>query len=249
MLRRAADAIARARHLTAFSGAGISVESGIPPFRGPGGVWEKYDPEILDLDFFTAHPEPSWAAIHALFTSFLGTADRPPVAPNAAHRVLAKWEAEGRLHCTVTQNIDGLHAAAGSRKLVEYHGHCRTMTCLSCGARVPLDPAAAAAGVPRCGCGGVFKPDFVFFGEGIPAEAAREAEKAARLTDCMVLVGTSGAVYPAAAIPPAAKARGATIVEVNPEPTPYTERITDIFLPMKAAEAFTRLDALVHGES
>ncbi|MBP5786492.1 MAG: RNA polymerase subunit sigma, partial [Kiritimatiellae bacterium] len=185
LLEQAAGAIGQARHLTAFSGAGISVESGIPPFRGPGGVWEKYDPEILDLDFFVRHPETSWAAIHALFTSFLGTDGRPPVAPNAAHRVLAKWEAEGRLQCTITQNFDGLHAAAGSRKLVEYHGHCRTMTCLSCGLRVPLDPSAAAAGEPRCACGGVDKPDLVFFGDGSPFEASREAERAARLTDCL----------------------------------------------------------------
>ena len=246
LLRRAAEAIRGARHLTAFSGAGISVESGIPPFRGLGGVWEKYDPDILDLDFFVANPAESWAAIKALFTAFLGDGTRPAVAPNAAHRVLAKWEAEGRLQCTITQNIDGLHAAAGSRKLVEYHGHCRSMTCLACGRRAKLDAAAVAgAAVPRCVCGGLYKPDFVFFGEGIPEAAVREADRAARLTDCMVLVGTSGVVYPAAAIPPAAKSRGATIIEVNPERTPYTDRITDIFLPMKAGEAFTRLAELV----
>ena len=246
LLARAAKAIREAKWLTAFSGAGISVESGIPPFRGPGGVWEKYDPEVLDLGFFVEHPQASWAAIHALFTSFLGDGTRPPVAPNAAHRVLAKWEAQGRLQCTVTQNIDGLHAAAGSKKLVEYHGHCRTMTCLNCGRRVPLDATTAAAPVPRCPCGGVYKPDFVFFGEDIPEDAALTASRAAAKTDCMVLVGTSGVVYPAAAIPPAAHARGAFIIEVNPEPTAYTDRVTDLFLPMKAGEAFTALDRLVN---
>ena len=247
LLERAAEAIAASRHLTAFTGAGISVESGIPPFRGPGGVWETYDPEVLDIEFFLAHPDESWKAIRALFTSFLGTGGRPPVRPNPAHEILAKWEARGLLHCTVTQNIDGLHAAAGSRELVEYHGHCRTMTCLACGNRVPLNAETVAPKVPLCRCGGLFKPDFIFFGEGIPPEASSRAAKEAMLTDCMVLVGTSGAVYPAAGVPVDAKRRGAFIIEVNPVPTPFTDRITDVFLPMKAAAAFLALDALLAG--
>jgi NAD-dependent deacetylase len=244
-LRRAAEAIAGAGWLTAFSGAGISVESGIPPFRGANGVWEKYDPQILDLDYFAAHPERSWPAIREMFTAFLGTDGRTPVKPNRAHEVLARWEREGRLQCTITQNIDGLHAAAGSRKLVEFHGHCRTMTCLDCGRQLPLREETVRDTVPRCTCGGLFKPDFVFFGEGIPSHAMEEAEKAAARTDCMVLVGTSGVVYPAAAMPVLAKRNGATIVEINPEPSDYTARITDIFLPMKAGEAFARLEELV----
>ncbi len=245
LLRAAAKLIASSRYLTAFSGAGISVESGIPPFRGPGGVWEKYDPEILDLDYFRAHPEKSWPAIRDLFTVFLGTGDRPPVRPNRAHDVLAAWERQGRLKCTITQNIDGLHAAAGSRSLVEFHGHCRTMTCLDCGRQLPLTAETVRDPVPRCSCGGLFKPDFVFFGEGIPAAAMEDAERAALHTDCMILVGTSGVVYPAAAIPPLAKRHGATIIEINPVPSDYTPRITDLFLPLKAAPAFDRLAALL----
>lgn len=240
-IRAAAKAIAGAGWLTAFSGAGISVESGIPPFRGANGVWNRYDPEILDLDYFCAHPERSWPAIREMFTAFLGTDGRTPVKPNRAHEVLAQWEREGRLQCTITQNIDGLHAAAGSRKLVEFHGHCRTMTCLDCGRQLPLNEETVREEVPRCECGGLFKPDFVFFGEGIPPHAMEEAEKASARTDCMVLVGTSGVVYPAAALPPLAKRGGAKIVEINPEPSGYTERITDVFIPMKAGEAFERL--------
>jgi NAD-dependent deacetylase len=245
ILRPAADKIRTAKQLTAFSGAGISVESGIPPFRGENGIWNKYDPSILDLEIFLRHPERSWPVIREMFTSFLGTDGRMPVQPNAAHRVLAKWEAEGRLRTLITQNIDGLHAAAGSRNLVEFHGHCRSLTCLQCGRGLPLNEETTAAVVPRCTCGGLLKPDFVFFGEGIPPEALADADEAARRTDCMVLVGTSGVVYPAASVPVLAKGCGATIIEVNPEPSDYTDQITDLFIPMKAGAAFERLDAAV----
>ncbi len=247
-LQKAADAIASARHLTAFTGAGISVESGIPPFRGPGGVWEKYDPDILDLDVFIRHPDRSWPAIRALFTSFLGTGGRSAAQPNKAHQVLAQWEKDGRLKCTITQNIDGLHAAAGCHELVEYHGHCRTLTCLSCEKRFPLvETLPPPPAIPTCPvCGGLLKPDFIFFGEGIPYEAMERGEREARLTDCMVLVGTSGVVHPAAGIPPAAKYHGATLIEINPRPSPFTEQgLTDIFLPLGAVDAFTRLEPMV----
>ena len=112
IFERAAEKIRTAKHLTAFSGAGISVESGIPPFRGRDGVWNKVDPSTLELGTFMHAPERSWPVIRAMFTCFLGSDGRPPVQPNPAHRVLAKWEAEGRLKAVITQNIDGLHAAA-----------------------------------------------------------------------------------------------------------------------------------------
>lgn len=247
-LAAAARAISAARHLTAFTGAGISVESGIPPFRGPGGVWESYDPDILDLDVFTRRPQDSWPAIRTLFTAFLGTGGRPAAQPNLAHRTLARWEAEGRLACTVTQNIDGLHAAAGSTELVEYHGHCRTLTCLACSRTFPLHEALPPEpALPVCPlCGGLLKPDFIFFGENIPLAAMERADREAAATDCMVLVGTSGVVYPAAAVPPAARRHGATIIEINPGPTAYTQHgVTDIFLPLGAVEAFEKLAPLV----
>lgn len=246
IFEQAAAKIRAAHYLTAFSGAGISVESGIPPFRGEGGIWNKYDPEILDLDVFMRDPARSWLVIRELFTCFLGSDGRPPVPPGAAHRILATWEERGRLKKTITQNIDGLHAAAGSRHLVEYHGHCRSLTCLQCGRTLPLNAETTRAAIPRCPCGGLLKPDFVFFGERIPPEAAADAEEAALRTDCMILVGTSGVVYPAAALPKLAKRAGAAIIEINPEPTEYTERITDWFIPLKAGDAFARLDAEVN---
>ena len=242
IIQEAAEKIRGAKYLTAFSGAGISVESGIPPFRGQGGIWNKYDPSVLDLDLFMRNPERSWPVIKEMFTCFLGSNGRPAVQPNAAHRILAKWEAEGRLKMLITQNIDGLHAAAGSRNLVAYHGHCRSLMCLQCGRSLPLDAESTRAAVPRCPCGGLLKPDFVFFGEGIPPEAAADAEEAAMRSDCMILVGTSGVVYPAAYVPRTAKRSGATIIEVNPEPSEYTDRITDLFIPLRAGEAMTLLD-------
>ena len=245
ILHEAAEKIRAAKYLTAFCGAGISVESGIPPFRGEGGIWNKYDPATLDLDRFMRNPERSWPVIKEMFTCFLGADGRPPVQPNAAHRVLAKWEAEGRLKTVITQNIDGLHTAAGSRNVVEFHGHCRSLTCLQCGRQLPLSAETTQAPVPRCPCGGLLKPDFVFFGEGIPPEALADSDDAARRTDCMILIGTSGVVYPAASVPVLAKRCGAVIIEVNPEPSDYTDRLTDLFLPLKAGTALSRLEALV----
>ncbi|HOD99983.1 MAG TPA: NAD-dependent deacylase [Kiritimatiellia bacterium] len=246
LLQQAAEQIATARHLTAFTGAGISVESGIPPFRGPGGIWNKYDPEVLDLHFFQRDPEQSWAAIREMFTCFLGTADQTPVLPNAAHQVLGEWEAAGVLKVVITQNIDGLHAAAGSRNLVEYHGHCRSMTCLDCAKELPLDHTTTRETVPRCDCGGLLKPDFIFFGEGIPSDMVERSEAAARQTDCMLLVGTSGAVYPAAFLPVLAKRLGAFIIEINPEPTEFTSGVTDLHLPLPAGAALMELNTQVN---
>ena len=221
VLLQAAERIRQAKYLTAFSGAGISVESGIPPFRGPGGIWNKYDPAILDLDVFIRQPERAWPAIKEMFLGFLSTEGEGGVQPNVAHNVLAKWEAAGRLKAVITQNIDGLHVAAGSRDVVEYHGHCRSLVCLDCGARLPLNEETTQAPVQRCSCGGLLKPDFVFFGEGIPPEAM------------------------AAALPMLAKQNGATIIEVNPGRSDYTASIVDIFIPLKAGEAFERLEQLV----
>ncbi len=237
-IQRAAAAIASSRRLVAFTGAGISVESGIPPFRGPGGLWESYDPSILDIGTFYRESAESWKAIKELFYDHWGAC-----LPNDAHRILADWERRGILRFTVTQNIDDLHARAGSRALSEYHGALRELVCRRCGRRAEARSVSLERLPPRCpDCGGVFKPDFVFFGEGIPEAAASSAEEAVLSCDCLLLVGTSGEVYPAAALPPAAKRRGATIIEVNPRPSAYTASIVDHFLPFGACEGLRKLD-------
>jgi NAD-dependent deacetylase len=173
--------------------------------------------------------------------------------PNKAHEVLAAWERDGwpsgagpdgrgRLHVLITQNIDNLHYTAGSRNIVEFHGNSRLLVCLSCRARVEAHPDLLKDLPPRCSCGGIYKPDFIFFGEGIPADAHARSQEAAGRTDVMLVVGSTGEVYPAALVPRRASEAGAKIIEINPEPSEFTGSITDIHIPLKAGEAFGLLE-------
>lgn len=228
----AAEVISGSSYLVAFTGAGISVESGIPPFRGPDGIWNRYDPRSLELEYFDAHPEDSWIVIKEIFYDFFGSAE-----PNQAHLILAQWQNRGVLKSLITQNIDDLHTRAGSPDVIEYHGNSRLLRCLACRARHPAVPTLLERLPPACPvCGGLLKPDFVFFGEGIPAEAAYAAEYAAENADAMILIGTTGEVYPAAMLPERAKANGAAVIEINPNRSNYTGPITDIFLKTGAVE-------------
>jgi NAD-dependent deacetylase len=244
----AVSLIRSAKYLTAFTGAGISVESGIPPFRGPGGLWGKYDAETLQIDYFLADPARAWPTIKEIFYDNFGKA-----RPNKAHQVLARLEVEGwpqdgaaggraRLQFLITQNIDNLHYTAGNRNIAEFHGNSRLLLCLSCGKRVEATPALLEKLPPRCICGGVYKPDFIFFGEGIPPEAHARSQRAARQTDVMLVVGSTGEVYPAAMVPQRAHESGAKIIEINPEESEFTGSITDIHIPLKAGEAFTLIE-------
>ncbi len=247
MPQQAADRISKAvrlirsaKYLTAFTGAGISAESGIPPFRGPGGLWGKYDPRTLELDYFLSHPADAWPIIREIFYDNFGKAK-----PNKAHEVLAALEARGagpnglgKLMCLITQNIDNLHYVAGNRNIVEFHGNSRLLVCLSCGRRVEARAELLKTLPPRCACGGIYKPDFIFFGEGIPPQAHARAREAASLTDVMLVIGSTGEVYPAALVPRWAKDANATIIEVNPGVSEFTHTITDIHIPLKAGEAF-----------
>jgi NAD-dependent deacetylase len=237
----AASLIRSARHLTAFTGAGISVESGIPPFRGEGGLWSKYDPRLLELSYFLKHPEVSWPVLKEIFYDHFGAA-----RPNRAHEVLAAWEARGLLKTVITQNVDNLHFEAGSRNVIEFHGNSRTLVCLGCSARLPASPEILATLPPKCSCGGLLKPDMVFFGEGIPRTASEGADKAADLTACMLVVGSTGEVYPAALVPRRAKEHGATIIEINPVPSDFTSD-ADVRIPLGAAEAFDLLEKELSG--
>ncbi|MCF7928204.1 MAG: NAD-dependent deacylase [Spirochaetales bacterium] len=237
-INNAAERIAGAKHLTAFTGAGISVESGIPPFRGEGGLWNTYDPEILELSYFYRNPRESWSAIKEIFYDFFTDSD-----PNRAHEVLAAWEQRGLLQTVITQNIDNLHFRAGSRNIVEYHGTSRTVSCTSCGKNYQANAELLANIPPACEeCGGLLKPDFIFFGEGIPSQAVTGSAEAVNKTDVMILVGTTGEVFPAAMVPYDAKRSGAYIIEVNPNPSSFTEAITDLFIQEKAARAMDLLE-------
>jgi NAD-dependent deacetylase len=241
-LQQAAEKILGARYLSGFTGAGISVESGIPPFRGDGGLWNIYDPALFEIDYYLSNPEEAWPLLVKLFFETFAS-----VEPNMAHRVFAELESESVLEALITQNIDNLHYRAGSRKLVEYHGNSRQLVCTSCGKTHPVSLEFLQAPVPFCTCSGLLKPDFVFFGENIPLKALRESERIGYEADVMLVVGTTGLVYPAAQIPRTARLQGAFIIEINPEPSEYTGSVTDLYLPGTAEEVMIELGSRVLG--
>lgn len=229
-VHNASDIIKNARHVTAFTGAGISVESGIPPFRGADGLWDKYDPQLLELQYFLEHPEESWRVIKEIFYDTFDKA-----RPNRAHEVLAEMEKAGYLKEIITQNIDNLHQEAGNTLVHEFHGNSKTLICTKTGETLAAAYADLDAIPPmHPATGGLLKPDFIFFGEGIPTDAFQASIEAARNSDVFILIGTTGEVMPASQIPHMAKENGATIIEVNIEESNYTANITDIFLPGKA---------------
>lgn len=237
-LKLAAKKIQQSQWLTAFTGAGISVESGIPPFRGQGGVWNQYNPEVLEISYFKTHPRESWIVIRDVFFEKFRQAQ-----PNEAHRVLATWEQRGLLKILITQNIDNLHHRAGSRQVIEYHGNSRFLRCLSCNKTFPIESVSLDTLPPTCSfCGALLKPDFVFFGEAIPPEALSASFHAMEQTDCLIVIGTTGEVYPAADLPRLAKRKGAFILEINPEPSAFTFSLTDLYLPLPASNALSQIE-------
>lgn len=232
----AAHALRNARKVVALTGAGVSVESGIPSFRGQDGIWTKYPiEEYAAIDAFLADPEKVWAFWFELGASFRDC------KPNPAHYAFAELEKMGRCHAVITQNIDNLHEQAGSTRVIEYHGNVRRLRCLDCGTSAPLDLAIRPAAPPRCPCGAIMKPDVVMFGELIPEQALREAEQLAATCDLMIVAGTSATVYPAAFLPHQAKKNGAFIIETNIQETDFTSSITDIFLKGPASQTLPRL--------
>ena len=236
-LFKAAQMMRTAKNLTVFTGAGVSVESGIPPFRGSSGLWQKYDPQVLDLGYFYQNPLESWRVIKEIFYDFFGKAK-----PNAAHLALAKLEEMGLLRCIITQNIDNLHQEAGNTIIHEFHGNSQILRCTKCDRHYPAGEIDLSVLPPKCAdCGGLLKPDFIFFGEGIPMDAYHNSQAAANIADIFVIIGSTGEVMPASQIPVIAKQSGAKIIEINPEPSNYTHAITDIYLGGKAGEIMPRL--------
>lgn len=235
--RAAAEALRDAHYVIASTGAGISVESGIPDFRSPRGVWSRYDPEEYGtIEAFRRDPGKVWTLYHELGR------DLYDCKPNPAHLALAKLEAMDRMRAVITQNVDNLHQEAGSQTVLEYHGNARWLRCQKCDATTPYNPGAKEyPRLPRCVCDGVLKPDVVMFGEMIPPDAMLKAEALARQCDVIIVVGTSAQVFPAAQLPYTAKQQGAFVIEANTERTDFTESITDAFLHGKAGETLPRL--------
>jgi NAD-dependent deacetylase len=237
MIERAASSIMDAKRVTAFTGAGISVESGIPPFRGENGLWSKYDPTFLDIEFFYKNPEESWKLIKKIFYDFFGNSK-----PNAAHFALAKMEKHGFLKSIITQNIDNLHHLAGSKEIYEFHGNSRYLVCNNCAKKYKAEDIKMSVLPPKCeNCGAILKPDFVFFGEQIPEFALQKSFEEAEKSDVFILIGTTGEIMPASMIPYEAKKNDAKIIEINIQPSNYTNTITDIFLEGKATEIMNKL--------
>jgi NAD-dependent deacetylase len=234
---RAAELLRSSSHTTAFTGAGVSVESGIPTFRGKGGLWEKINPVFLDTRYFGEHPGQSWKLIKSLFYDSFGKAE-----PNQAHQALAALEGEKLLDAIVTQNIDDLHRRAGSRVVIEFHGTLRVLVCTACGKRYDASEELLSVLPPRCmDCANVLKPDFVFFGEPIPEPARTRSFHEAEIADVFLLIGTTGEIQPASMIPVVADKNDATIIEINIAKSNYTGTITDVFLEGRATEVMTRL--------
>ncbi|EFL49841.1 Silent information regulator protein Sir2 [Solidesulfovibrio fructosivorans JJ]] len=213
-LEKAAGLLARSKTAIALTGAGISVASGVPDFRSPGGLWDRYDPmAVATTTALDRAPRQVWEFLLDAI-SVIG-----PAKPNPAHAALARLEAAGRLAGIVTQNIDGLHQAAGSKNVIEFHGGMERYFCMGCG-RAHAPEAALSltrADIPwRCeACGAVVRPDIVFFGEAIPLDALDKSGQLALAADLIIVAGTSGEVAPANLLPREVRARGGTVVEIN----------------------------------
>jgi NAD-dependent deacetylase len=216
-----AAALRTAETGVALTGAGVSTASGIPSFRGEDGVWERHDPADFHRRRFDADPAGFWEDRVSLREAIYGDVDPEP---NAAHEALAALEAGGHLDAVLTQNVDGLHDAAGTDRVVELHGTHRRVVCDGCGhrrdAEAVFEQAADGDLPPRCDCGGVYRPDVVLFGEPMPDVAMNEAQRLARDSDVFLAVGSSLSVQPASLLPKIAAEAGSTLVVMNYEETP-----------------------------
>jgi NAD-dependent deacetylase len=229
------SALREARSIAVLTGSGISAESGIPTFRGAaGGLWARYDPqELATPEAFARNPHLVWEW-YGWRRSLVREA-----GPNPAHLALAEMERMFPAFTLITQNVDGLHERAGSRNILELHGNILRSRCSAEGG--VAEPRDAEETPPRCpGCGALLRPDVVWFGEALPADAVRRAFDAARTCEVFLSVGTSTLVYPAAALPEEAAASGALVTEVNPEETRFTPR-ADFVLRGRAGEVLPEL--------
>ena len=240
---RARDLLGAAREVVAFTGAGISAESGIPTYRDTeDSLWSRYDPEeYAHIDAFMRDSTLFWRFFQDVRYRTIREA-----RPNPAHRALAALERAGKLKAVITQNIDGLHQAAGSREVTELHGNTHRIRCLRCGGGYSMDEVYAllrATLPPPCpSCGGMLKPEVVLFGESLPEGALARAAAWVDRCDLLLAVGSSLSVYPAALLPQRARARGAGLILINKTPTP-ADAEADAVLHEAAGEVLPRLAA------
>lgn len=229
-----ADLIKESRQAAFFGGAGVSTESGIPDFRSAAGLYHQrrtIPPEtILSRSFFLSQPE-------VFYTYYKENLLSPAARPNAAHKALARLEKEGRLSGVVTQNIDGLHQAAGSQRVLELHGTIHSNTCTRCGKKHGLDDILRSSGAPACACGGLVRPDVVLYEEGLDEEVTREAALLISRADLLMVGGTSLSVYPAAGF---ARLCPGKLVIINRDPTPM-DREADLLIRGPIGQVFEQV--------
>lgn len=217
LISQARQWIQAARTVAVLTGAGVSAESGVPTFRGAGGLWRQYKPEELATPAaFARDPRLVWEW-YDWRRQMIARAQ-----PNPGHRALVRLEHAKQRFTLITQNVDGLHERAGSRRVVKLHGDIWLLRCIACARSVRDERAPLPELPPRCECGGLMRPGVVWFGEPLPPGAWDAAEQAARSAEVFLVVGTSAVVYPAAGLVPLAKASGARLIEVNLEETPFS---------------------------
>ncbi len=234
---RLAHDIQSASRVVALSGAGMSVESGIASFRGPGGLWEKYDPEEYGhINTLRYEPAKAWIMLSEMEREIL------KARPNKGHYALAELEKMGKMRAIITQNVDGLHHVAGSQEVIEFHGNLQTVSCMDCGYQVPSSELCLDRLPPCCPeCNGPVKPDAVFFGEAIPQDALTRSHQESSTCDLMLVIGTSAMVYPAASMPEIAHDAGARVVEINTAETPLTGRVSSYIVKGLSGEVLEHL--------
>ncbi len=228
--------LGQARKVAVLTGAGISAESGVPTFRGDDGLWKKFRPEELaNFDAFMKNPDLVWEWYNYRRKIV------EEVRPNPGHFALIELEKLVPELVVITQNVDNLHQRAGSKNVVELHGNILRNRCLECGRVTTDEKLDFSHGAPRCPhCGGLLRPDVVWFGEMLPEDALRKAYEAAETCDVFFSVGAAAVVYPAASLPEIAFRQGAFVIEINPEPTPVTE-FAHVSLRGKSGEILPRI--------
>jgi NAD-dependent deacetylase len=238
-LETLASWITKSKMTSAMTGAGASVESGIPDFRGKGGLWSRYDPEEYATIFaFMEDPKKVWKMLAELIETVEGA------KPNPGHTALAELEKMGMLSGIITQNVDSLHQKAGSKKVLEFHGHCRELRCQECNKRYSDIHLYKKQFPPKCSCGGVLRPDVVMFDEQIPGHVRLESQELSSSSELMLVIGTSAQVMPAASNPYLTKASGGKIVEINTEETALTAD-ADLTILGKSGEILPKLLSII----
>ena len=261
IIDKTVELLLAAEHAIVLTGAGISTESGVPDFRSPGGIWERYDPTMFFIERFLADPEEVWRCMLDMNRS--REFSLWDARPNMGHHALAYLEEAGIIETVITQNVDNLHQKAGSRHVIEFHGNMLFARCMKCRKNYGYEQVLSDLETripPLCECGGVLKPDAVFFGEAIPQEAMKHSFREAEDCDLMLVIGTSAQVEPAASLPLIAKGmssifrglgviplpkRRCHVVEINREPTPLTGCVSDFLIQGSAGEVLSLIEEKV----